>query len=249
MAATENIHGLSRNIPTDIKRTVRKRDGFGCVVCGSGLIEYEHIDPEFKDATVHEVKGITLLCPQCHAKKTRGFLSSETIKAAMKNPKCQEVGFSKEILDVGNGYPTLIFAGNTFKEINVPIMIAGYPVIVIDPPESEGAPFRLSAFFNDSLGKNALNIIENEWQAMADNWDVTVEGGRITIRDSDNEIQLMLEQTNRDTITVQKIKMVLANRMIVGEGNDLEIINLDTQQSMVVISGCHFSHGHVGLNL
>lgn len=34
MQTETNRHGLSRYIPPNIKRTIRKQCGFGCVVCG-----------------------------------------------------------------------------------------------------------------------------------------------------------------------------------------------------------------------
>ena len=75
-----NKHGLPRTIPESIKRKVRQRCGFGCVICGIGLYEYEHFAPEYKDAKSHAPEGITLLCPNHHARKTIGRLSLETIK-------------------------------------------------------------------------------------------------------------------------------------------------------------------------
>ncbi|MEH2485180.1 Abi-alpha family protein [Bradyrhizobium sp. AZCC 2230] len=87
----DNRHGLSRNIPADVKRTVRQRDGFGCVVCGKAIYDYEHFDPEFADATQHDPAGIVLLCISCHGKKTRGFLSKQTIAAARQSPNRTEL--------------------------------------------------------------------------------------------------------------------------------------------------------------
>jgi 5-methylcytosine-specific restriction endonuclease McrA len=68
-----NKHGLNRAIPSGIKREVRQRCGFGCVVCGLGIVQYEHVEPEFSDAVKHEADKIVLLCPQCHSKVTTGF--------------------------------------------------------------------------------------------------------------------------------------------------------------------------------
>lgn len=34
----------SRNIPLPIQREVRQRCGFGCVICGMPLYEYEHME-------------------------------------------------------------------------------------------------------------------------------------------------------------------------------------------------------------
>jgi hypothetical protein len=134
-------YGLSRDIPPEIKLKIRKREGFGCVICGVGIIEYEHVDPEFKNAKEHDFTCMTILCPTCHAKKTRGFLSKESIKSAMQNPKCLQQGFNKEILDIGKGQPKLIFAGSTFSNCIVPIMVSNQPLCILKPPEHEGWTF------------------------------------------------------------------------------------------------------------
>lgn len=41
MVEKKNIN--SRNIPLSIQRKVRQRCGFGCVICGMPLYEYEHM--------------------------------------------------------------------------------------------------------------------------------------------------------------------------------------------------------------
>ena len=51
--AKENEHGLPRHIPADVARAVRQECGFGCVICGVALIQYEHFDPEFAEAREH----------------------------------------------------------------------------------------------------------------------------------------------------------------------------------------------------
>jgi hypothetical protein len=43
-----NKYGWPRDIPDDIKRFVRQKDGFGCVHCGRGIYQYDHFDPEFR---------------------------------------------------------------------------------------------------------------------------------------------------------------------------------------------------------
>ena len=48
-----NKHGLSRYIPTNIKLEIRRKSKFGCVMGRCGIYEYEHIIPEFYDATEH----------------------------------------------------------------------------------------------------------------------------------------------------------------------------------------------------
>lgn len=68
--AEENRFGLGRYIPPEIRRLLRKEAGYGCVICGNIIIEYEHIEPEFKDALEHDPNKMTILCPGCHANVT-----------------------------------------------------------------------------------------------------------------------------------------------------------------------------------
>jgi hypothetical protein len=59
---------ISRNIPFPIKRKIRQRCGFGCVICGLPLYEYEHL-LGFAKVKRHVEKEITLLCDQHHREK------------------------------------------------------------------------------------------------------------------------------------------------------------------------------------
>jgi hypothetical protein len=79
-ASGKNRFGLSRDIPRGIKREVRRRSGFGCVICGCAIFEYEHVDPPFSEAKQHDPSGITLLCGQCHSYVTRGVWSKDKVQ-------------------------------------------------------------------------------------------------------------------------------------------------------------------------
>ena len=60
----------SRNIPLPIQREVRQRCGFGCVVCGMPLYEYEHL-LGWAQVERHVATEITLLCDQHHREDLR----------------------------------------------------------------------------------------------------------------------------------------------------------------------------------
>ena len=105
-----NKHGLKRSdLGMALKRSIRQRSGFGCVVCGNAIGEYEHVDPEFADAKEHDVNGMTFLCIQCHGKVTKGHLSKETVKNWMSQPAALRTGFSFEAFDIGSQPPTIRF--------------------------------------------------------------------------------------------------------------------------------------------
>src|SRR4030081_1882421 len=138
----KNRHGLTRDIPEPVMRKVRQASGFGCVICGASIIEYEHVDPEFVDAREHNATEITLLCPQCHSKVTTGIWSKDKVKAAMAAPRCKRCGFTSEAFDLGKTHPVIVFAGMTLKKCDIPIEVRGLPLFQIKTGEVEHAPFR-----------------------------------------------------------------------------------------------------------
>ena len=92
-----NKYGLRRSdLTSDQKRQIRQQAGFGCVVCGNAIGDYEHIDPEFSEAGEHDVSKMAFLCIQCHGKVTRRQLSKQSVLTARENPAALESGFSFE---------------------------------------------------------------------------------------------------------------------------------------------------------
>ena len=207
---TYNAYGLSREIPAAVKREVRQRDGFGCVICGLGIVQYEHVDPEFKDARSHDPDAIALLCPQCHSKITTRMWSKGRVKLAMRNPKCRQVGFAREFFDFSEGYP--------------PIQVSGHSLFKIKPPELPGEPFLFSGLFTDSRGNVSLEIEDNEWKAYSNLWDVDVQGPTIKIREAQRAVHLVLKIVQPDTIVVEKLKMSLGGLRFQADGNFLRVI-------------------------
>src|SRR5215204_3499084 len=90
VARTVNKFGLSRAIPSPTKRAVRQECGFGCVVCGCGIYQYEHIHPPWHAAREHLCPCIALLCGTCHEYVTRKFWPKSKIAAARLDPFCRK---------------------------------------------------------------------------------------------------------------------------------------------------------------
>lgn len=194
-----NKHGLSRYIPISIKRKIRKNAGFGCVVCGLGICQYDHVDPEFEFAKSHNPKKMTLLCGSCHDKKTRGIYGKNKILGAMKNPKCLEKGFSNDILDIGGKDYKIILGGSVFTKTLSLISVDGRSLFSFLPPEKKyGQSYKDVYKLNLVVASNSnfkdFEIIENEWFGNVNNWDIISEGKKLTIKNSDEKI--VLEMTN-----------------------------------------------------
>jgi hypothetical protein len=207
IGSKKNRFGLSRDIPAQIKREVRKRCGFGCVVCGSGIIQYEHVDPEYKDAPQHDADCIALLCPSCHGKVTTKYWSKQKIKAAMINPACLKSGFTKDFFDFCDGHPTIMLGGTILKNTRIPLRILDKPILKIAAPEQPGAPFRLSGSFCDSMGRLTLQIVDNEWIASSSLWDVEVGGGKILIRNGPRNVVLVILVSPPNMLIIKKLEM------------------------------------------
>ena len=242
-----NIYGLPRTIPADVKRKVRQACGFGCVICGLGIVQYEHVDPEFHMAREHHPEKIALLCPQCHAKVTTKQWSKARVKLAMRSPKCKQIGFSNEFFDFCNGHPYLKFGGVKMVGCDIPVQVQGYSLFSVEPPEFEGEPFRLSGHFTDANGDVTLVIRDNEWMASSDSWDVEVVGPCITVREGLRKIHLVLRADPPYGLNVEKVDMLLGGYRFMAHGDDLEIQT--SQGDVFKLSSCIASDCRVGLSL
>lgn len=178
-----NAQGLSRCIPADVKRSVRQRCGFGCVICGASIYEYDHFDPPFSEADRHDPTGITLLCPTHHAERTRGLLPTERLKEANSNPAAIMNGQTSVCRPYFDHIPALALGGGLLVENTpVPLAIHGEPVIAFLAPEEGSKVARISARITSDDGSNLLLIDDNEWIVESGVWDYEWIGQRLTIR-------------------------------------------------------------------
>ncbi len=221
----KNKYGLSRTIPPSIKQIVRRNAGFGCVICGASIIQYEHVDPEFKDAKKHDPNCITLLCPSCHTKITTKFWPKDVVKNAMHSPECKKLGFTRDSFNFGLSTPTIILGGLTIPNCERPLKILNNDIIVLKSPTISGEPFLLSAWFYNKIGNELFNIIDNEWIAFANNWDIIHSGGSIIIESRPNEVALKLRVILPNTIYFEKIEMFFKGFRILGDADNLEVIH------------------------
>lgn len=217
-----NKYGLKRHIPEKSKLEIRQRDGFGCIMCGLAITEYAHIEPAFKNSKKHNLNNIALLCPICHKKFDRGFIPIKYLKEAMKSPKCKQQGYSREILYYSNN-SKIILLNNEFLLTQIPLQVNNKPIIYINPRKN-CEPNKLNTIFFDSSGKQTLRIINNEWFASTNNWDMRCEGGKVIIQSSPTEINLILDfKTSLNNIIIEELFMNVFGNIIQSNKNFLMI--------------------------
>ena len=216
----KNKYGLTRTIPEDVKRQIRQECGFGCVHCGNAITEYEHIDPPFVEATKHEASKMALLCGTCHSKVTRGYLSKKTILQDRANPKTFKEGISKDVLDIDEPF-SLEIGSNSFNHVSTFIKIKNKNLVYIEPPEEEGAPARLTAYFYNQGGEPVLTIYKNELWISTENWDTQAEGGKFIVRNGQRDIILEFKVEPPHKIIITKLNMSYKGVHVKIENKDL----------------------------
>jgi len=222
-----NRHGLTRSELTEpIKRAVRQRCGFGCILCGSAFIEYDHFEPEFADALVHDPEHIILLCPHHHALKTKDpvWLGADELRAASVTPSASKSGHADFSVPRVRVHPTVVFGELTCIRAKSILSVDGFNVLSIHEPEVDGGPFRVNAFLSNSLGTEMIEIVDNEVRASTKNWDVTLKGATLRVWEASRQAALVL-RFESDRIVVERLSMVFRGLEIeVQEGRPTQLI-------------------------
>jgi hypothetical protein len=204
-----NRHGLARHIPEEIALEVRRRCGFGCVICGSSIVTYEHIDPAFIEAQTHDPDAIALLCAGCHDNVTRNRWSKSKVKRALASPYCKSSKFSWGEFDCGLDPPVVYVGNNLFWRCDVGIAVGPHALFSVAAPEEAGAPFRLSALFCDSHGVPVFQIRNNVWRANSQVWDIKVKGPLLTIKRSPDDSSLTLRALAGNGLRIERMNMAI----------------------------------------
>jgi len=210
MAGTEvNAHGLSRYIPADVKRAIRQACGFGCVVCGAALYQYEHIDPIWADATVHDPEHMALLCATFHYKVPRGPGHPKSdFPMARRSPRCLRDGVTREFLVCGDPFGVCVNLGSVATIGCNPILrVLGVDLISVSPAETIDGPAQLNARFEDADGHVLLDIAQSELMVRSDNWDVEIVGPMLTIWDDQRRVVMELESRPRHSLRFNRLRL------------------------------------------
>ena len=190
MPTERNRHGLKRYIPADVAREVRNRCGFGCIFCRSALIEYDHFDPEFKDAHQHAPDGIVALCGTHHTARGNGQISAAQVREKLKEIRDQP-DISRYTFELRK-FPKVEIGRTQIFGVRKIIEVDGENILSFDPPDIVGSPPLLNAKFYNRKGILAAEIVNNEWRARIANWDVVVSGDTYTVRSNQRKIALQL---------------------------------------------------------
>jgi len=194
----------SRDIPDAIKRIVRQRCGFGCVICGVPLYEFDHMETWAKEQE-HDANNITLLCDQHHKEKTNKWLPLETVKLANKNPHNKTVLVSPWYKLHLNGETFSVQLGsNTFFASKGQLTVIRIDDLdLLSFKQVDGRFLMTMALFDDD-DHFVATIIDNQLMFGTEQWDVKVEGTRLQFRRKLGDIFLDIEFAPPSKVIIRK---------------------------------------------
>lgn len=188
---------------------MRRRCGFGCVICGNAIVTYEHFDPPFREARTHRAEGITLLCGSHQLESSKGLLSRDSIKRANAKPCCQQRGYAAHVLDLGDERPKLLVGGSDVTDCGSGLAFNDRWLLRVREPEAHSDRWRLSARFLSNAGNVACEIRNNELIVPAVKFEIEQTARTLLVR-YDQDVVLELELRPPATLAVNRYTVATA---------------------------------------
>jgi len=195
-------------IPSEIKRCVRERCGYGCVICGAQPYDYDHII-EYEEVKCHEAGNLTLLCKHHHGEKTLKNLPREIVEKANLNPfnLISENTTSRTLYYAGRSIEVRI-GGNVFVYEN---MVEGFSFVPIQIDEESIISFKyekenllLSFRAFDRENNQIVEIFENEISHTTSVWDAEWKANKLTLREGNGRFLLRMKFEAPNILTIDK---------------------------------------------
>lgn len=200
---------MSRHIPEKIKREVRQKCKFGCIVCGLPIYDYEHILP-FSEVKEHSADNIVLLCPNHHALKTRGRYPTAKLLELREAPHNLSKRYTNEV-EIGRTRPGQFSAQigtNTYLYETVDMGV--YPLINLEGLNyfsltRDGEDLLVNAFV-PGVDRPRLVINNGELIVSVSNWDFQMVGPKLTLHSSEHQVDFQIVYGS-DRVMVEKFRI------------------------------------------
>lgn len=256
-------------ISEKIKRAVRQRCRFGCVMCGCPVFQYDHMTP-YSEVQCHEESNLTLLCSIHHADKSHGRLSEDLVRHHDAHPCNDKAGYTSPYKIMPDKNISIIIGSNR--------LIKGFPsgngdysclattasgekgscVVSFATLHAEAGWLSLSMMLTDRQGQPVLSIDHGEIISSSGVWDFHYEGATLKIREKLGSILLDMDfasdrceirkglflNSSLDGFIVDNAKLT----PVVNHRSSLEISGsycVDGNGGIVIFHEAHFKDPHV----
>lgn len=211
-------------VPDPIKRDVRRRCGFGCVICGLPIYEYDHMTP-YSQVGKHEASNLTLLCPDHHSQKTRGLLAEAAVRAADASPANLKAGVSRPMAVLGGTEQlTVVLGGNYFVSPGgsffAPLVVDDVVLLGVEVQDGQAL---LHALFFNQYNEPVLRVVASEVVYAVDAWDIEFMGQALTLRSAPRQIQLRMSFDPQGEVTIDRAELYCNGAHISVEGRSVVV--------------------------
>jgi trigger factor len=198
-----------RDIPEPLKREVRQRCGFGCVLCGLPLYEYHHIEA-WAEVKEHVADNITLLCTQHHREASNGLLTPSQVRTANSDPVNVSRGWTSPYglhfdLEQHSTFHAVVgsnrFSASAQKDTSI-ISIDDVDLVWVRIDEQGQLLLHMNVF--DEFNNLALVAIRNELVHASSLWDITFVGNTLTLREAKRALLLEISFLPPRTLSIDR---------------------------------------------
>ncbi|WP_353949028.1 HNH endonuclease signature motif containing protein [Sporolactobacillus sp. Y61] len=233
----------NRYIPAEIRRNLRQEARFGCVLCGSPIIEYHHIVP-FHEIKKHIEEKMVVVCPEHHHRADCGEVPREVLYRAKKSPyNLKNEVISKDFFLRDYDHLKIKAGSNTFIRTPELIVVDGEPLLEIHKDEGIA---KIDAKFYNRHNKLLAEIINNEWFAYRSSefWDVQYSPGHLKINRSAGNI--LMDFKFHDDIVNLTARMYFNGHIIDLQPNQTVLGNNTISNSVIADceAGIVLNYGH-----
>ena len=231
-----------------LMREVRQRCGFGCVICGRPIYEYDHL-LGWANVQRHVASEITLLCDNHHREKTGGFIPNQKVIEADQKPfnKINGVTAPHTLHYTGSEF-SLIMGTYTFKGSTrnssatfQAIRVDGEPLFGV---RAEDGHFLLDLSVYNTSQDLVLLIVDNELILNSGSWDIEIVGSRITIREGLRNILFDIVFRPPSTVVIMRGRFLYNGVELLVAPKWCSLLN-----NQAMFSGLEVTNCSVGLNL
>ena len=225
MAAKRNKYGLKRDIPEPIRREVRRRCGFGCVVCRSIPYDYDHFRVPFADAKEHVAEDIILVCPNHHRKKTHGHYNIDAIQSridALSRGSGRPSSYLQELL---SPHFRINWPGITLSHNADAIRLNGKVIFQIKREDDPFEPVKVSFTFRSIANQKIIEVVDNRYTFFNEELgEVVMTANRLEVFEIDGSKIMELAFTSH-ALFVRYIDIVQDGCYVRGEKDYIEVGN------------------------
>ena len=211
--------GSRKDIPEPVKRAVRQKCGFACIICRQIPYEYDHWPSPYSGPESNREDNLILLCDSCHRKRPSTY-PDKVIQKFLENIPRKPPGF---FLEATQSNFWIAWPGMTIQSRKSDIKIGGKEIVSLQVTDNPMEPVIITACFTDRAGNIVSEINRNEYShklhIFRDSvWDVDWRSNRGIFRSKLGDAFLDIALSSQELI-IRRLCFCYKGIAVIGDEN------------------------------